>query len=261
MVQHILVAHDLSPEADLALQRAALLARQTDARLSVLHVLDEHADESQAREYLQACLAAEGHAELKPWIRRGRPVEETLTQASGLEADLLVLGQHHRQSPQGFAGTTLERILLGCPIPLLLAIVPVQPYARALAALDYSRCASRALQTAWRLMPAAAELTALNIHEVAEIHSPDADELALQQELFGQLIEDLRQELPSNGALLHSSLRHGERSNCLDAAIGELQPQLLALGSHSRGEMSSALLGSLTRQYLDQPPCDILIAR
>src|SRR5690606_42047611 len=45
MVQHILIAHDLSPEADLALRRAAQLARQTGARLSLLHVLAEHGDE------------------------------------------------------------------------------------------------------------------------------------------------------------------------------------------------------------------------
>jgi len=261
MVQHILVAHDLSPEADLALRRAAQLARQGHAHLSLLYVLDEHGDEQQARAYLHARLNEAGLSELQPWIRRGRPVEEILTQASGLEADLLVLGQHHRRSPQGFAGTTLERILLGCPIPLLLAITPAQPYSRALAALDYSRCASRALQTAWQLLPSGAELTALNIHEVAEVHSPDEDERVLQQELFEQLTEDLKAGLPDNGALLKSTLRQGERSNCLDSAIAELQPQLLALGGHSRGEMSSALLGSLTRQYLDHPPCDVLIAR
>src|SRR5690606_1763139 len=40
-----------------------------------------------------------------------------------------------------------------------------------------------------------------------------------------------------------------------------MRPQLLALGGHSRGELSSALLGSLTRQFLEQPPCDVLVAR
>jgi nucleotide-binding universal stress UspA family protein len=42
--------------------------------------------------------------------------------------------------------------------------------------------------------------------------------------------------------------------------MAAVQPQLLALGSHSRSTMSEALLGSLTREYLDQPPCDVLIA-
>lgn len=261
MIQHILVAHDLSSEADVALRRAAQLARQTNARLSLLHVLND-TDEALARAHLQVHLDELGLGDLEPWIRQGRVAEEVLTQACGLEADLLVLGRHHRQSAEGFAGTTLERILLSTPAPLLLAVNPVSaPYSRALASLDFSPCASRALQAAWRLLPAGAHLRALNIHEVAEIHAPDEAELALQNELFAQLVEDIRLELDERDVELETCLLQGERSNCLDAELNEWRPQLLALGGHSRGEMSNALLGSLTRQYLDQPPCDILIAR
>ncbi|MCW3149405.1 universal stress protein [Stutzerimonas stutzeri] len=265
MVQHILVAHDLSPEADLALRRAAQLAQQSGARLSVLHVIDnreEPRDEAAVRSELQTRLPATAAATAQLWIRQGHPAEEVLTQAQGLEADLLVLGRHHRQSSLGFAGTTLERILLSSPAPLLLAIHPaIEPYTCALAALDFSPSANRALQAAWQLMPADSELHALHIHEVAEVHGPDAEALSLQHELFEQLIEDIESTLPVSGATLSYSLHQGERSNCLEAAIGELHPQLLALGGHSRGEISSALLGSLTRQFLDEPPCDVLVAR
>lgn len=261
MVQHILVAHDLSPDADLALARAAQLAQLTGARLSVLHVLEGDADESQARASLSAALERHELAGDQLWIRQGRAAEEILTQTAGLEADLLIMGRHHRLSPQGFAGTTLEQVLQSSTAPLLLAIAPIAPYACALAALDYSGCASRALRTAWALLSATGELTALNIHEVSELQQPDESELALQRELFEQLVSDLRAELGNSAIRLHACLRYGERNNCLDAAIAAEQPQLLALGSHSRGEISDALLGSLTREYLDQPPCDILIAR
>src|SRR5690606_26316668 len=124
-----------------------------------------------------------------------------------------------------------------------------------------SPCASRAMQCAWELLPDSAELHALNVHEVAEIHAPEAQELALQQELFDQLVEDIQVHLQEKNVRLSYSLRQGERGNCLDSTIGELGPQLLALGGHSRGELSSALLGSLTRQFLQQPPCDVLVAR
>lgn len=263
MVQHILVAHDLSPDADLALSRAALLAQQTGARLSVLHVLPGTpgaTEQQRAQAYLQTAFEHHGLAQLQPWIRKGRAAEEILTQAAGLEIDLLVMGRHHRQSPQGFAGTTLEQVLQNCPAPLLLAVAPAAPYSRALAALDYSSCASRALQTAWQLLPAASDLTALNVYEMPELRQPSEPDLAPQRELFDQLLNDLQADLRNTGARLHSSLRYGERSSCLDAALAALQPQLLALGSHSRGEISNALLGSLTRQYLDQPFCDVLIA-
>ncbi|MGK9066070.1 universal stress protein [Stutzerimonas chloritidismutans] len=260
----LLVAHDLSPEADLALMRGAALARLHGLRLDVVHVLDEDAGDDQAQQAhdaLEGQLDTLGLGEVQPWIRRGRVVEAILTQATGLQAGLLVLGRHHRHSPSGFAGTTLERILLACPMPVLLVVDTPQPYTRALAALDFSRCASRALHSAWQLMAPSGELTALNIHEVAEVLGADPADLALQQELFDQLLADLRHELPANGARLVSCLRQGERSLRLDAAIAEFRPQLLALGGHSRGEISDALLGSLTRAYLDQPPCDVLIAR
>ncbi len=42
MIRHLLVAHDLTPEADVALARAAQLARQHDARASLpQQLLDE----------------------------------------------------------------------------------------------------------------------------------------------------------------------------------------------------------------------------
>ena len=109
-------------------------------------------------------------------------------------------------------------------------------------------------------MPGGSALTALNIYESSEVCPPESAELTLQHELFDQLVADLRRHLAATGAQLQSSLRYGERNNCLDSAIAAVQPQLLALGSHSRGTMSEALLGSLTREYLDQPPCDVLIA-
>ncbi len=264
MIQHLLVAHDLSAEADLALARAVQLAQQTGARLSLLHVLDEAADEAEearAHARLLAALGPQRGDPVQPWIRRGRPVEEILTQAAGLECDLLVMGRHHRQSPQGFLGTTLEQVLQRWSPPLLLAAATVAPYSRAVAALDYSGCASRALQAAWQLLPAGAELTALSIHEVPEMQQPEPAELAAQQALLDELLADLRGTLTNNGARLVANLRQGERNHCLDAAIATLEPQLLALGSHSRGEISAALLGSLTQQYLDQPPCDVLISR
>ncbi|MCF7201360.1 universal stress protein [Pseudomonas oligotrophica] len=262
MVQHILVAHDLSAEADLALRRAAQLAQQCQARLSLVHVRQQAGDEQAAGAPLQARLEALGLADSRLWLRQGPTVETLLGLADGLEADLLVLGRHHRQSPAGFAGTTLEQLLLAARIPLLLVVHPaVEPYRRALAALDFSPCASRALQAAWRLLATDGRLLALNVEEMAEVHGADPAAQALQAELFGQLIADLRAELPGDQARLDLGLRQGERLNCLEAAIAELQPQLLALGSHSRSELSHALLGSLTRYFFDHPPCDVLVAR
>ena len=46
MTGHILIAHDLRDTADLALRRAAQLARQHDAKLTLLHVFDPRLDQA-----------------------------------------------------------------------------------------------------------------------------------------------------------------------------------------------------------------------
>ncbi|MCQ4346335.1 universal stress protein [Pseudomonas stutzeri] len=263
MVQHILVAHDLSPEADLALQRAAQLARHHAARLSLLHVQGaQGGGTDRVHRQLEERLAGLALPRADLTLRSGPAAEEILRQARGLEADLLVLGAHHRGSPEGFAGTTLERILQHSPAPVLLAVgrAPA-PWQRALVALDFSPCASRALRQAARLLAPGARLHALHVEEVAPLHAGDnPEELAFESELFEHLVADERARLPGGLQLSHE-LRAGERSACLQAVLAEQRPQLLALGSHSRGELADALLGSLTLECLRHPPCDVLVAR
>lgn len=258
MLKHILIAHDLSPEADQALRRAEQLARRQGARLSLVHVLGEGADEAAARTRLAA---AAPHAELR--LARGRAAVEIPALAGWLQADLLVLGDHHRDSPQGFSGATLEQILQRCPTPVLLAVrADPAPWQRALVPLDFSPCASRALQRAATLLEPEAQLHVAHVHEVAALHAgDDPEELAFQRELFERLLEEEHARLDAEAPPLRPAWRAGERDQCLQQLIDELQPHLLALGSHSRGALADALLGSLALQMLRQPPCDVLLVR
>lgn len=256
---HILIAHDLTPEADLALQRAAQLARQLEGRLTLLHVQEQETDPQPLRERLQA-LGLPG-AELR--IAKGQPSATIASQAEGVGADLLVLGAHHKSSPELFAGTTLERLARSSRIPLLLAINrDVSPYQRALVALDFSQCACAALHQAHRLLPSEAELYALNVFEVAPSKAAEQQEdLDLQCSLFSRLVADEQARLAPPGRVLQYGVRSGERGACLAEAIREQQPQLLALGKHTRSLMGDALLGGMAQDLLRQPPCDILISR
>lgn len=265
MPQHILLAHDLSSQADRALQRAALLARQHAARLTVLHVHPAAAGEvevadirRQLEQRLENC--AQPQADLL--LHTGKPSEEILRQARGLEADLLVLGAHRRGGAEGFAGTTLERVLQHSPAPVLLAVTSEPaPWRKVLVALDFSPCASRALRQAARLVEPAARLHAVHVDEMAPLHAmDDPEELAFETALFDSLVAEERAQLPE-GLQLDHELRAGERCACLQAVLAEQQPQLLALGSHSRGELADALLGSLTLHCLRHPPCDVLVTR
>ena len=54
MFNHILIAHDLRDTADLALCRATQLAKQHNARLTILHVLDPSQSSEQHEKARQA---------------------------------------------------------------------------------------------------------------------------------------------------------------------------------------------------------------
>lgn len=256
---HILIAHDLTAEADLALQRAAQLARQHNAHLTLLHVQERDTEIQPLRERLQA-LELPG-AELR--MAKGQAAATIASQAEGVGADLLVLGAHHKSNPELFAGTTLEQLARDCRIPLLLAVNrDVSPYRRALVALDFSQCACAALHQAHRLLPSEAELYALNVFEVAPSKAAEQQEdLDLQCSLFSRMVADEQARLAAPGRVLQYGVRSGEREACLAAEITEQQPQLLALGKHTRSLMGDALLGGLAKDLLRKPPCDILISR
>ncbi|MBM7061157.1 universal stress protein [Pseudomonas sp. UL073] len=259
MFRHILIAHDLSHEADLALQRAAQLARQHQARLTLLHVLDYPDLRQSAQQFLERKLQAHALADSQVQVVGGAATEQIAQHVVLEQADLLVVGAHHQGRPERFAGTTLERLARQCRVPLLLAVGDSPaPYRQALVGLDFSLAACTALQLVHRLLPSDARLTALHICEVAPLQASTTD---YEPALFEQLLRDEQAKLPAGGPTLEARLLRGERLSRLEQALADPPVQLLALGQHNRSQLSEALLGGLTQQLLRQPPCDLLISR
>ncbi|MCU1718368.1 universal stress protein [Pseudomonas sp. 5P_3.1_Bac2] len=266
MPQHILIAHDLRDTADMALCRASQLASQFNARLSVLHVLAPHTSEreqDQARRALDKSLSQYAPAGSQLLIRSGsKPSDVVLQQVSELRCDLLVLGGH-QQRHDLFSGTSLGRIARSCPVPLLLvARNQFEPYQRALAAIDFSLCACSALGHAFELLPAQASIHALHVFEPSKGSPKQLEaQLATQQALIAQLLEDEAQNLPEHGPTLTHSVEQGGILRALQQHIKQHHSELLVLGSHGRSALSQALLGSLAQHFLHKAPCDVLVVR
>ena len=263
MTSHILIAHDLRNTADLALRRASQLARQHNARLTLLHVFDPKLGQPE-RERIEQALDrslsqfAPPGSQLR--LSQGKPAEGVLEQVQQTGADLLVLGAHH-QRHELFSGTSLDRIARRCPVPLLLAARDDDsPYRSALAAIDFSLCACTALHHAGLLLPGEANIHALHVFEPQKGNAQDA-ELQTQRALIDQLIHDEAQRLPADAPKLSHEVRTGGILRTLQEYIASQQPQLLVLGSHGRSALSLALLGSLAQHYLHKAPCDVLVVR
>lgn len=129
---NILMATDLSARSDRAMERAIMIARRLDAKVTILHVIDEDlpahvADvlEKTAREIINEYVASIEGA--KAFVKRiiidfGKDWKEILHHAKTLKADLIVLGMH-REEPIRFMlhGTTVERVLRKGIWPMLVA--------------------------------------------------------------------------------------------------------------------------------------------
>jgi nucleotide-binding universal stress UspA family protein len=126
----ILCATDFSTRSQRALRRAGLLARQVDAELTLLHVVDDdHPPRLAALERREASrfLDEQRHsiAELRgvrcrSAVAAGEAFDGILHEAEAVAADLIVMGSHRKR-----LGSVAERVLRALELDILA--VPPAP--------------------------------------------------------------------------------------------------------------------------------------
>lgn len=139
MFDTIVVATDGSDSVGRAVDVAIDLAARFDAAVHALYVVDAGEVESspdEVREDLRAALgdrgehalstvveaAAERDADLDVAadVREGRPAEEVVSHADGVDADLVVTGTRGRHGEDRFLiGSVAETVVRTCPVPVL----------------------------------------------------------------------------------------------------------------------------------------------
>ncbi len=128
--RHLLVPTDLSPFSLSVLRYAVEIADLFRARVTVLHVVDRHAEhahltdaerERQARAAIDVLLhqvGAEGRA-IGVVVRHGPAAAQIVTAAHDLAADLIVMCTHGRTGMQHvLVGSVAERVvrMSACPV-------------------------------------------------------------------------------------------------------------------------------------------------
>ncbi|SEA54745.1 universal stress protein [Variovorax sp. YR216] len=144
MYQRILVPVDGSPTSTGGLEEAIRIAKLTQGRLRLLHVVDElsfalamgsesafgdealRAMRTEAKRVLDAALATAQSAGVEAETRLRETFPSTLSEGVAAEAhewgaDLIVLGTHGRRGAKRLMlGSDAERILRVAPVPVLL---------------------------------------------------------------------------------------------------------------------------------------------
>ncbi|HMO46808.1 MAG TPA: universal stress protein [Rubrivivax sp.] len=286
----ILAATDFSTAARHAADRAARLAHEAGAELSLMHVLPggalqelrqwlgagsltEQQLQAEARALLQrqgAELQAVHGVPVRSVEAAGSAVDEIVREAETLDAALLVLGARG----QGFLrrlilGTTSERLLPRTKRPLLVVRqTPHRAYRRVLLALDFSPWSRGAVALARCIAPQA-HLVLLNAWQV-----PFEGKLHFAGVTAATIDGYRRRARADATSRLHelataAGLSAGQWTPCLvegeaSLAIAEQEQQhdcdLVVLGKHGRSVTEDLLLGSVTRHVLAEGQADVLVS-
>jgi len=280
-MMRLLVATDLLPKSEFAIDRAGLLADELEADLSLLHVVSPVSSERVLEQSLQMAIARMKSRVRSPlWrarttpdvvVRAGNPARVILDTIAREEPDLLIVGPHERRGVvDALQGTIIEKAVSSRSCPVLVVQQGASAnYRNILLALDAAAGSRAAVRAAERFVlrdgaqAAVIHACAAPDHTVLQIsgaegagvashtdYTPATASAAMRELLERESADPKRYELV---------VAHGNPLQTIMRAIGRRQFDLLVMGTRGDGRMRRAVLGSVANQLLKVAPCDILI--
>jgi nucleotide-binding universal stress UspA family protein len=290
-LNNFLAATDLSAPARHAVERAAAVAAEIGANLSLVHVASR-APLDQLRQLLSAS-GDDVERELLDRLRQeltglseaihqryglasslsvavGDLLPSLLAEADGLPADLLVLGARGASFLRHILlGSTAERLLSSARCPVLVVKQPPhEPYRHLLVPVDFSPIAARTLRLAAALVPSAS-LTVMHAYDVpfeGQLRYAGVDDTriahyrGLAASQARNRLDQLVAESGVDRARLNTLVTHGDVSLRILEQEQESDCDLIVVGKHGEGMFEELLLGSTTKHILAESQSDVLVA-
>jgi nucleotide-binding universal stress UspA family protein len=294
-IRHIVAGTDFSEASAQALERAAALARECAARLTLAHVVPaslwddigaqlasalgigaESVDTAlaQARERTQeraAELAAAHSVACEARVCAGRPAATLGQIAAEAGADLLVVGAHGAHPVRALVvGTTAQKLLRVAPCPVLVVKRPPPfDYRTVLVPTDFSAPARAALIATAALLPQAhlhvAHAFELPYDGLMRYAAVDAAAVAHYHAAARErLTQDLADWTAAAGIAparrtLH--VEHGYPPTQVEGWIASTRADLVVIAAHGKSELEATLLGSVSLHTVLAATCDVLLLR
>jgi nucleotide-binding universal stress UspA family protein len=288
-ITNLLAATDFSVTAGRAEERAALLAAEHDARLTLLHSLSGldlerlrglllhgyTSSEAQlighyegALRRLAEDLARRWQIEVTPLLTVGQPHREISRAAQEIGADMVIVGATgEHPAREFFLGATAERVIREAAIPVLVVRnKPDERYRRVLVPLDLSIHSLAVAKLAHRVAPEA-HFTLAHAFEV-----PFEGKLkfaGVSDEDIHHFRQEERQRAQDALHTLANNLKDGEQADLrvvfgmpeavIPDMLRETAADLVVVGKHGKSEIIDMLLGSMTKHLLLDAPCDVLV--
>jgi nucleotide-binding universal stress UspA family protein len=274
----LLCATDLLPKSDAAVERAHLMRKQVDGRLTFLHVVqpgDAHEGTLEQRLLsAQSRLARHARRATSPVelvVRCGRPASVLREVASARRADLVIVGPHESCSVgDALRGTFIERIVgeARCPV-LIVRQPPREAYRGVMLALDESTTSGHIVGVTESLVAATGGPWSLvHAHEppyealMTTLRAGDPNVARYSAESMAQAVALMRDMLGRHSReprRYQVAVIEARPAAAIRRAVTDASPDLLVLGTRGLGRFRRALFGSTAHEVLNATTCDVLL--
>lgn len=285
----LLTATDFSASSSRAEERAALLAAEHGARLTLLHSLSGLAlerlrdrllrgyagTEERLKAHFQAALrglaedlAVRWQIEVSPLLMVGQPHDAINRVAQSIGADMVILGaMGEHPAREFFLGATAERVIREITVPVLVVRnEPDEPYRRVLASLDLSVHSPAVAELARGIAPQA-RLTLAHAFEVpfegklnfAGVSEEDIHRLREEERQHAQVALQTLSDNIKGGEHADIRVEHGMPEVVIPELLRQTAADLVVVGKHGKSEIVDLFLGSMTKHLLLEAPCDVLV--
>ncbi|MHC4339264.1 MAG: universal stress protein [Planctomycetota bacterium] len=198
----------------------------------------------------------------------GTPAPEIVKLARDRGASLIVLGgARHSALERILVGSTADRVVRLTPVPCLVAASD-RCAQRVLVAADDSPFGRNALVAALVLARATgAEVRCVHVITRPPSEADGGGDLAASvttvEQQFREFVESARARLPEGGGKIppvSTAVRIGDIRDEVLAEARDCGTDLLVAGSHGRGFVGRAILGSVSESLMRHAPVSVLIA-
>jgi nucleotide-binding universal stress UspA family protein len=146
---------------------------------------------------------------------------------------------------------------------------PRGPFQRVLVPTDFSAASEEAWKTAQRLAQSVdAELVLLHVFVEAPLYSESPFSGPRVREIYESARDWVQAKLAqwadaarASGLAVRTEVRAGVPHREILTAAGEVQADLIVMGTHGRGGVERALMGSVADRVIRLGPCPVLSVR
>jgi nucleotide-binding universal stress UspA family protein len=273
MFEHIVVGADFSPSGERLLKGLPALSRLGATRIHLVHVtgvrhptlstLEQLGTQRKQLEATCTWLESQGF-EAKHQVVMGDPSREITRVAVNCDASLIMVGSRSQSRVRdAFVGSVAWGVVNQSPIPVLISRLPAEDAAAAdrspiqldhvIFPTDLSAMAGTAFQLLEKLTRGGAVQEAVLVHVIAA--TPGGAETPEPIE-----VRRLAERLRAAGAeRVEVAITRGTPVEEILKVTRDRPTALLVMGSHGRGMLADALLGSVSRAVVRQAHGSVLL--